>query len=205
MTATTPRPGDAPDPVADREARRRRTGWAMALRGVIAVIFGLIALRDPGAAVGAFAIIFAVFAFTDAILELVAASALGRLGLNRGWYALGALASIAAGILAIVYPRATFVVLVLLIGARAIAIGIVELGAALSWRDHDGRWLLGLTGALSIVLGILLFASPVAGALALLWTVGVYAIVLGAALFVAGVRVVGGGHHGAASGPAAVT
>jgi len=203
MTATTLRPGEAPDPVADLESRRRRAGWAMALRGIIAVIFGLIALRYPGAAMGAFVVIFAVFAFADAILECVTARALGRLGLRRSWYVVGALASIAAGILAIAYPRVTFLVLVLLVGARAIAIGIVEMAAALSWRELDGRWLLGLTGALSIVLGILLFASPLQGGLALLWTIGVYAIVFGAMLLVVGVRVVGGGHHGRTSRPAA--
>jgi uncharacterized membrane protein HdeD (DUF308 family) len=205
MTATTPRPEDAPDPVAALESRRRRAGWAMAVRGIIAVIFGLIAVRYPGSAAGAFVIIFAVFAFADAILEFVTASAMGRLGLRWGWYVVGALASIAAGILAIAYPRATFLVLVLLVGARAIAIGIVEMAAAFSWRELDGRWLLGLTGALSIILGILLFVSPAQGGLALLWTIGVYAIVFGVMLFVLGVRVVGSGHHGSTSHPAAAS
>jgi uncharacterized membrane protein HdeD (DUF308 family) len=175
----------------------------MALRGILAVIFGLIALRHPGAAASAFVIIFAVFAFADAILELVTATAFGGLGLRWGWYAAGAVVSVAAGILAIAYPRATFLVLVLLIGARAIALGIVEMGAALSWRELDGRWLLGLTGALSIVLGILLFASPAQGGLVLLWTIGVYAIVFGAMLFVLGVRVVTAGGHGTPHGHAA--
>src|SRR5690349_5985244 len=127
MTATTSRSGAALDPVADLESRRRRAGWAMALRGIIAVIFGLIALRYPGAAMGAFLIIFAVFAFADAILEFATATALGRLGLRWGLYVVGALASTAAGVLAIAYPRMTFLVLVLLVGARAIAVGIVEM------------------------------------------------------------------------------
>jgi len=203
MTATTLRPDEALDPMADRESRRRRAGWAVALRGIVAVIFGLIALRYPGAAAKAFVIIFAVFAFVDAILELVTARALGRLGMRWGWYALGAVASVAAGILALAYPSATFLVIVLLVGARAIAVGILEMAAAFSWRELDGRWLLGLTGALSIVLGVLLFASPLQGGLALLWTIGVYAIVLGVMMFVLGVWVVGSSHHGAASRPAA--
>jgi uncharacterized membrane protein HdeD (DUF308 family) len=169
------------------ESRGRRIGWALALRGIVAVIFGLVALRYPSAAAGAFVIIFAVFAFADAILEILAASALGRAGARWGWYALAALASVAAGILAIVYPRITFVALVLLVGARAIAVGVLEMGAAFSWREYEGRWLLGLTGALSIVLGILLFASPSEGGLALLWTIGVYAIVVGAAMLGLGI------------------
>ena len=205
MTAATADHEDAPGALAVVESRRRHAGWAMALRGIIAVIFGLIALRYPSAAAGAFVIIFAVFAFADAILEFVAASALGRMGLRWGWYVFAALASIAAGILALTYPRMTFVVLVLLVGARAIVMGILEMGAAFSWRELDSRWLLGLTGALSIVLGILLFASPTRGGLALIWTIGVYAIVFGVMLFVLGVRVATSGGHGATSGHAALT
>jgi uncharacterized membrane protein HdeD (DUF308 family) len=171
------------------ESRRRHAGWALALRGIVAVIFGLIALRYPSAAAGAFVIIFAVFAFADAILEIFAANAFGRMGYRWGWYVLGAIVSIAAGILALVYPRATFLVLVLLIGARAIVTGVFEMAAAISWRELDSRWLLGLAGAVSVVLGILLFASPSVGGLALLWTVGVYAIVFGIMFVVLGVRV----------------
>jgi uncharacterized membrane protein HdeD (DUF308 family) len=177
------------------ESQRQRAAWAVALRGIVAVIFGLIALRYPGAAAGAFVIIFSVFAFADAILEFMVASMFGRMGLRWGWYAVAALVSIAAGVLAIVYPSITFLVLVLLVGARALVMGILEMGAAFSWRELDGRWLLGLTGALSTVLGILLLASPSTGALALLWTIGVYAIVFGVMSLGLGVWL-GVHHHG---------
>jgi len=204
MTAAAAGHADAPAPLAVGEARRRRAGWAMALRGVVAVIFGLIALRFPSVAAGAFVIIFAVFAFADAILEFVAASAFGRMGLRWGWYVFAALVSIAAGVLALAYPRVTFVLLILLIGARAIVMGILEVGAAFAWRELDSRWLLGLTGALSIVLGILLLASPTQAGLVLLWTIGVYAIVFGLMSLVLGVRVAASG-HGTTSGHTAAT
>jgi uncharacterized membrane protein HdeD (DUF308 family) len=151
-------------------------------------------VRYPSAAAGSFVIIFAVFAFADAILELITAKSLGRMGMRWGWYVVAALVSIAAGVVALVYPRITFVALVLLIGARAIVTGVLEAAAAISWRGLDGRWLLGLTGALSIVLGILLFASPATGGLALLWTIGVYAIVLGLMLVGLGIWVGTRGH-----------
>ena len=199
MTAA---PGSAPRRVDTLESRQRSVGWAMALRGVVAVIFGLIAIRYPSAAAGAFVIIFAVFAFAEAILEFFAASAFGRAGMRWGWYVFSALVSIAAGVIALTYPRVTFVVLVLLVGARAILTGIVELGAAISWRQLDARWLLGLAGALSIVLGILLFAAPVQGGLALLWTIGVYAIVLGVMLFVLGLRMARRSDRGLTTGTA---
>jgi uncharacterized membrane protein HdeD (DUF308 family) len=205
MMATPAVHEDAPGPSVVIESHHRQAGWAMALRGIVAVIFGLIALRYPSAAAGAFVIIFAVFAFADAILDFVAASAFGRMGLRWGWYVFAAIVSIAAGILALAYPRVTFVVLVLLVGARAIVMGILEIGAAFSWRELDSRWLLGLTGALSIVLGILLLASPTQGGLALMWAIGVYAIVSGVMLVVSGVRVASSGGHGTTSAHAAVT
>jgi uncharacterized membrane protein HdeD (DUF308 family) len=177
------------------EEKRRTAGWAMVLRGVVAVIFGIIAVSDPRIAAGAFVIVFAVFAFADAILELFAASAFGRMGLRWGWYAVAALVSIAAGIVALAYPRETFVVLVLLVAIRAIINGGLELGAAIAWRDLESRGWLGLAGVLSIVLGILLFVSPSVGGLALVWTVGIYAIVFGVMMFITGARMAAS--HGA--------
>ncbi|HEY5927246.1 MAG TPA: DUF308 domain-containing protein [Kofleriaceae bacterium] len=174
----------------------------MILRGVVAAIFGVIALRDPSAAAGAFVFVFAVFAFADAILDFVVANMFRRTGMRWGWYAFAALVSIAAGIAALSYPQATFLVLVLVIGARAIVMGFLEIGAAAAWREHDSRWLLGLAGVLSIAFGILLFASPIAGGLALVWTIGVYAIVLGVAFLVAGARLVRTSGHEMPSGPA---
>ncbi len=172
------------------ESRARQAGWAMALRGVVAVIFGIIALRNPNAAAGAFVVVFAIYAFADGLRNFVLAGGLGRAGRSWGWYLFEGIASIALGIVALAYPSATLLALVLLVGLRAVVLGIFELGAAFSWEQFDSRWLLGLTGVLSIILGVVLFASPVAGGLALLWTIGVYAIVFGVMLIGVGVRVV---------------
>jgi uncharacterized membrane protein HdeD (DUF308 family) len=186
MTAA---PAGYGEEVAQAEGRRHRAGWALALRGLVALIFGIIAVRYPSAAAGSFVIIFAVFAFADAILELITANAVGKMGMRWGWYVVAAIVSAAAGVIALLYPRITFVALVLLIGARAIVTGVLEAAAAISWRGIDGRFLLGATGVLSIVLGILLFASPASGGLALLWTIGVYAVVLGVMLIGLGIWV----------------
>ena len=190
MTTTQPADAHAPGILALPEAHRRHGGWPLALRGIAALIFGLIALRYPSAAAGAFVIVFAVFAFADAILEFVVARTLGRVGARWGWYVFAALVSIAAGVVALAYPRITFLVLVLLVGARAIVMGALEIAAAASWRGRDSRWMLALAGALSIILGILLFASPGVGGLALLWTIGVYAIVLGIMLVTLGAQLI---------------
>ena len=188
------------------ESTARHTGWAMALRGVIAVIFGAIAIRSPAIAAGAFVIVFAVYAFADGILDFALAGQLRRAGQRWGWYVFSGLASIALGVVALAYPSVTLIAIVLLVALRAVVMGILELVAAFSWEGLEHRWLLGLTGLLSIVLGILLLASPAAGAVALLWTIGVYAVVLGVMLFALGVRMLVAERHEAGlhgHGPAA--
>jgi uncharacterized membrane protein HdeD (DUF308 family) len=178
----------------------------MALRGVIAVIFGAIAIRSPAIAAGAFVIVFAVYAFADGILDFALAGQLRRAGQRWGWYVFSGLASIALGVVALAYPSVTLIAIVLLVALRAVVMGILELVAAFSWEGLEHRWLLGLTGLLSIVLGILLLASPAAGAVALLWTIGVYAVVLGVMLFALGVRMLVAERHEAGlhgHGPAA--
>ena len=167
----------------------RRAGWAMAARGVLAVIFGLIALRSPDAAATAFVIMFAIYAFADGLLSLVLAAGLARARERWGWYVVEGIASIALGVVAVAYPSVTLLAVVVLVGLRAIVLGISELGAAIAWEELDSRWLLGVTGAVSVILGVLLFASPGEGALVLIWSVGVYAIVFGVMLVALGLRV----------------
>jgi uncharacterized membrane protein HdeD (DUF308 family) len=167
----------------------------MTLRGMAALIFGLIALRYPSAAASVFVIIFAVFAFADGILDVLVAATMGRAGLKWGWYVFAALVSIAAGAVAVAYPRITVLALVFLVAARAIVVGFLEIGAAVSWRERDDRWLLALTGVLSVIFGVLLVPNRGAGSVALLWAVGVYATIMGAALVVLGVRIVRDRHE----------
>jgi hypothetical protein len=161
----------------------------MALRGILAVVFGIIALRSPNIAAAAFVILFAVWAFADGILDLGMAARFGRAGLSWGWYALMGIVSIGLGVLALAYPGITMLALILLVAIRAIVVGVFELVSAFSW-EVESRWLLGLTGVLSIVFGILIFGSPGIGGLALVWTIGVYAIIIGVGLFVQGVKAI---------------
>jgi uncharacterized membrane protein HdeD (DUF308 family) len=177
------------------ESTARHTGWSLALRGVVAVIFGAIAIRSPNIAASAFVVVFAVYAFADGILDFVLAGQLRRAGQRWAWYVFAGIASIALGVVALAYPRVTLIAIVLLVALRAIMLGVLELVAAFSWEELGNRWLLGLTGLLSIVLGMLLLTSPAVGALALLWTIGVYAIVFGVMLFSLGVRLLSRDRH----------
>ena len=172
----------------------RRSAWGIVLRGVIAVVFGIVALRSPSVAMSAFVIAFAIYAFADAILDFVLAAQLGRAGHRWGWYLFEGIASFGLGLIALANPALTLVALVVLVAIRAVVVGGLEIVGAIAWKT-DARWLFGLTGALSVVLGVLLLAQPGIGALALAWTIGVYAILLGVMLFALGLRVLQTSRH----------
>ena len=178
------------------ESQDHPSGWAMVLRGVIAVIFGVIVVRSPTLAASAFVILFAVYAFVDAAMDFFLAARRGRAGLRWGWYLFEGLVSVALGVLALALPGMTIFLAVLLIGIRALVLGTLELAAAFSGKGVlEPRWIIGLTGAISILFGILLLARPAAGALALVWMVGAYALVFGVVLFALGLRMLWTGHE----------
>ena len=186
-------PSSLPAPV---EAHDHPSGWAMILRGVIAVVFGVIVVRSPNLAASAFVIVFAVYAFVDAAMDFFVAARRGRAGLRWGWYLFEGLVSIAIGVLALALPGMTIVLAVLLIGIRALVLGTLELAAAFSGKGVlEPRWIIGVTGAVSILFGILLLARPAAGALALVWMVGAYALAFGVVLFALGLRMLWTGHE----------
>jgi len=157
-----------------------RNWWMLALRGVLAIIFGLIMLFLPGIALAAFIIVFAVYAIIDGIVAVVVAIR-ERETLSRwGWVLVEGVLSIIAGILAFAYPGVTALALLFIVAAWAVLTGIMEVVAAFSMREHiSHEWALAIAGVLSIVFGIILFTRPVAGILAILWLVGIYSIIFG--------------------------
>jgi uncharacterized membrane protein HdeD (DUF308 family) len=158
----------------------RRNWWLLALRGVFAIIFGLIALFAPRIALLAFILVFAVYALVNGIIAVYTAIQ-ERGSLSRwGWVLFEGILSIIAGIVAIVYPGLTALVLLYIVASWAIVTGILEIVAAFAIRGFASReWMLALAGILSIIFGIILFIRPGAGLLSILWLVGIYAIVYG--------------------------
>ena len=158
----------------------RRNWWLLVLRGVFAIIFGLIALFFPGIALRAFIIVFGVYAIIDGIAAVVI-SIQERGSLSRwGWVLFEGIISILAGIVAFVYPGITALALLFVVAIYAILTGILEIVAAFVIRGFAAReWALGIAGVLSIIFGIILFIRPGAGLLAILWLVGIYAIIFG--------------------------
>jgi uncharacterized membrane protein HdeD (DUF308 family) len=183
------------DPAAVHRNVARSSWWAIVLRGLLAVAFGILVLAQPNIAVATLIVVFAAYAAFDGVVALATAVNHGRAGLSWGWWLVEGIVSLAIAALAIARPGITLLAIVLLIAFRAIALGLFELGGALAGHGLDHRWLLGVTGLVSLLFGVLLIAEPAAGALAIIWAVGVYAIVFGVMLVVVGLHALGQSRH----------
>jgi uncharacterized membrane protein HdeD (DUF308 family) len=160
-----------------------RYWWALALRGAAAIIFGLIALFWPPAAVAALVAVFGAYALVDVIFNLIAAVRAGRSGQQWGALVFEGIVSLLVGVLTLFFPSVTALALVLFVAAWSLITGVAEVVAAIKLRRHiQGEWLLALSGILSIAFGILLFISPMIGAIAIAIWIGAYAVVFGALL-----------------------
>jgi uncharacterized membrane protein HdeD (DUF308 family) len=174
-----------------------RTWWMLAVRGVAAVIFGLLALIWPQITLLALVLVFGAYALVDGVFSLVAA-ARGRelAGGSRGWLILEGLLGIAAGIVAIVWPDITALALLWVIAAWAVVTGVLEIVAAIRLRRVlDNEWLLIVAGALSVVFGLILIIWPGSGAIGLVWLIGIYAIAFGIVLLGLALRLRGLGRR----------
>src|SRR5262249_45975113 len=137
----------------------------------------------PGVTILSLVFLWGTYVFADGVFSLWAAIS-GRVSENasRWWLALAGVAGIAAGIIAWVWPGKTALALLVLIAAWAIATGIMQVWGAIRLRKEiEGEWLLGLSGSLSILLGVVLLLQPVAGAVAVVWWIGAFAILTGIA------------------------
>jgi uncharacterized membrane protein HdeD (DUF308 family) len=167
-----------------------RHWWAVALRGALAVAFGVVAWIWPDITLHALVLLFGFYALVDGLLALAALLLGGSLVRERrGWLIVEGIAGIAAGVIAFVWPGITALVLLYLIAVWAIATGILEIAVAV-WlrRELRGEWLLALGGVVSVVFGVFLIVRPGEGAIAVIWAIGVFAIVFGVALIGLGLR-----------------
>ena len=173
-----------------------RHWWVLALRGVLALVFGVLALVWPQATVRVLVILFGIYAALDGLLALL--SALANRPRRGGWWLLlvEAVAGIGAGAVAFVWPQVTALALLYLIAGWAIFTGVVELLAAIRLRrELEGEWALVLAGVVSMALGLLLALRPGSGLVAVVWFVGGYAIVFGLLLILLGLRLRGLGQR----------
>jgi uncharacterized membrane protein HdeD (DUF308 family) len=157
-------------------------------RGLLAIVIGILSVAWPNITVGAFVVLFAVYAFVAAFGDGARAFASDRAGPVFGWLLL-ALLSLAAGVVALVWPGPTALVLTIWIAAWAFVTGVVEVGMAFGQGETAGeRALWALGGLISVALGIVLFLRPDIGAVSLATVFGLFSIVYGISTLVLSTR-----------------
>lgn len=160
------------------------------VRGILAILFGIVTLIMPGITLAVLVALFAGYALVDCVLLSITALKTRKVYSDWWLMLLTGLASIAAGVVTVVWPGITTATLFYLIVAWAITTGILETIYAIRFRKEiEGEGWLVLDGVLSVAFGILLLAQPTAGALAVLWMIGVYAIAYGVLLVVLAFRI----------------
>ncbi len=163
--------------------------WLLGLRGVLAIIFGVLAFIWPGMTAIVLVFLFAAYAILDGILT-IAASVRNRAANDRWWVLLlEGIVDIAAGVIAFLFPGLAAIVLVFMIAIWAIITGLLELVTAIRLRrEITNEWALGLAGVVSIILGIIMIVNPGAGLIGLVWAIGGYAIIFGILMIVLAIR-----------------
>jgi uncharacterized membrane protein HdeD (DUF308 family) len=169
-----------------------RNWWLAALRGSLAVIFGVAAFVWPGLTLEVLVLLFGAYAFVDGVVVLGFGLMAAGDGLRWWPLVLGGIVGIATGVFTFVQPGAIALALVYVIGAWAVVTGILEIVAAIRLRNViTNEWLMGFSGVLSIVFGVLVLARPNVGALTLVYLFGFYAILAGISQISLGFRLRG--------------
>ncbi len=158
--------------------------WAVGLRGIMGILFGLICLLTPGLAVEVFVILFAAYMLVDGVFAIVGGIKAARNGERWGLLILEGIVDLAAGLVAVLWPAITLVALIWLIAIWAVVSGALMLGAAFTLNLDHGRWWLALGGVASVIFGVLLVIEPLIGAVVLTMWIGAYALVFGIFLLI---------------------
>lgn len=166
----------------------RNWGW-IALRGVLAIVFGVLTFMYPGITLLSLVYLFGAYALVDGVF-LVVSAITNRRGEPR-WVALliAGLLGIGAGIVTLFWPGITAVALLAMVAAWAIVVGIAEVVAGIRLRNEiTGEWILIVAGVLGVAFGVFMILKPAAGALAMLLWIGVYAVASGVLLLALSLR-----------------
>ena len=158
--------------------------WAVALRGVVAILFGIAAFAMPLVTMLSLVVVFAAFSFVDGVFGIIMSVRGARKGERWIWLLLTGILGIVASAVAVLWPGLTVLAFVILVAAWALVSGTFMLISAFRLKIDHGRVWLVIGGIASIVFGILLVISPFIGALVLTFWTGAHALVLGATLLV---------------------
>jgi len=181
--------------------------WALALRGAIAILFGLAALVRPGIALEALILLFGAYALVDGVFSIIGVFGGTRSGTPRWLLLIEGVVSILAGLVAFVLPGLTAVVFLYLIAAWAIITGISEIAMAIRLRQEiRGEWALIVGGAFSVLFGVILaVVGPVVGLVSLIWLIGIYALTFGILMLITAYQVRGRDASSGTDRPSRVT
>jgi len=170
----------------------KRGWWLLVLRGVFAVAFGILAFVKPDITLAALVLVFGAYALINGLFTLGVTMRAPKGMPGKGMLVLLGLLGVAAGVLTFFYPGITALSLLIVIAWWAILTGIFEIAAAVKLRQElSNEWLLILSGVLSVAFGVLLIAKPNAGALSIIWLIGVYAVFYGILLLTLAFRLKG--------------
>lgn len=166
-----------------------RNWWLLVVRGLLAILFGLIALLWPGLTWLALILMFGVYALMDGAFAILSSLVRSRYS-PRWWvFLLEGLVSVAAGVIALMRPGFAGFALVIVIAVWAILTGIFEVAAAIRLRrEITNEWMLGFGGIVSIAFGILMFFQPATAGLVITLMIGAYALIFGILLVALGFR-----------------
>jgi uncharacterized membrane protein HdeD (DUF308 family) len=161
-----------------------RNWWAVALRGVLGIAFGLIALFLPAATILALVLVFAAYALVDGVFAIISAVRAARQNERWGLLVFEGLADILVAAIAVIWPGLTALAFVIIVACWSIVSGSLMTFAALNLNIEHGRWWLVLSGILSVAFGVLLIGAPLLGAIVLAWWIGAYAFAFGVILLI---------------------
>lgn len=185
-TSASPTPAQT-DPAARSQAMSSllaQNWWAIALRGVFAILFGLIALFLPGVTILSLVLFFSAYMLVDGVFAIVAAVRAANRHERWGLMVLEGIADIAVGVIAFLWPGLTVLAFVLMIAVWSIISGALMTAAGFRLNRTYGRGWLIFGGIVSVLFGILLIIAPLIGAVVLTWWLGAYALIFGIALLV---------------------
>lgn len=180
----------------------------MAVRGGVAILFGLAALLRPGIALEALILLFGAYALVDGVFAIVGVFGGARGGMPRWLLLLEGIVDIVAGLIALFFPVLTAFALYFLIIVWALVTGVAEIATAIRLRrEISGEWALILSGIISILFAVVLLFSGAIGVFTLVWVIGIYAIVFGVLLLITAFQVRGHQHSqgGGGQGSSRVT
>ena len=174
--------------------------WLLLIRGIAAIVFGVLAFVWPGLTLVTLVLFYGAFALVDGVIALIAAFTGSAKPMPTWWLVVVGILGIGAGIATFVMPGLTAVLLILFIGAWALVHGIFEIIGAIQLRKEiDNEWMLILSGVISVLFGLIVLIAPGAGALGLIWAIAAYSIVFGISFIALSLRLRNHRHEAAAA------